>query len=506
MKLRILTLAGSILACLLSVNNLFGQSSLMQAALEAEKRAQEIKAQEAERYARVLDSRNLEQYNEFIRDYPRSKNTVEIKKRAAEMELWQNASASNTVPAYQNYLNKTEYHWFDDSATSGISRIRKAEEKRDWEAVCQVGTIAAYRNYLKQKPTSAYRAEAEKAINRLEGAEAWKRVRFTGDKEVLEAFVDQYPHADETAEARLRLHEIYGQEYYDQLDFRKAYTEFSYFSSRDRVSYENRGAYDAVMEWKAFTLLDSDSSERALNAFLSKYPNSPYKTQVNNLLAIVKAKALDNYASEYDYNQIRKYASDSETRQTVESYIASNKSKQKTLEKNARRRQRNLNGGLFNMGIEFLDLGWNGESEDSWSIYYYNLGASVRIGNFASRAQFACGLKLGVMSYYSQDYDSYSDYTSLVQKRSFHMPVYAQLKVNLFKLSSSSRFFISGQYQYNAVRDNIIENTMSWGAGAGFAWKHLDWLFYYREEFGNDYWINQNQHFFGTSLIYYFKL
>ena len=159
------------------------------------------------------------------------------------------------------------------------------------------------------------------------------------------------------------------------------------------------------------------------------------------------------------------------------------------------------------MGIEFLDLGWNGESDDSRSIYYYNFGASIRIGNFASRAQFACGLKLGAISYYSQESDDYySEHTSLSQETVFHMSVYAQLKVNLFKLSSSSRFFISGQYQYNAVRDNLVENTMSWGAGAGIAWKHLDWLFYYRQEFGNNYWINQNWHFFGTSLIYYFKL
>lgn len=182
MKLRILILVVSVLAGLLSVNDLFGQSSLMKAALEAEKRAKEIKSQEAERYAKVLDSRNLEQYNEFIRDYPRSKNTVEIKKRIAEMELWQMASTSNTVSAYQNYLSKTKYHWFDDSATLGISRIRKAEEKRDWEAVCRIGTITAYQNYLKQKPMSAYREDAEKIINRLKGAEAWKSIRFTSDK------------------------------------------------------------------------------------------------------------------------------------------------------------------------------------------------------------------------------------------------------------------------------------------------------------------------------------
>lgn len=62
----------------------------------------------------------------------------------------------------------------------------------------------------------------------------------------------------------------------------------------------------------------------------------------------------------------------------------------------------------------------------------------------------------------------------------------------------------SGQYQYNAVRDDLVENTMSWNAGVGIAWRHLDWLFYYRQEFGSNYLINQN--FFGTSLIYYFKL
>ena len=45
-------------------------------------------------------------YEQYITDYPRGKNTIEIKKRAEEIKLCNKAKQINTIPAYEEYLTK----------------------------------------------------------------------------------------------------------------------------------------------------------------------------------------------------------------------------------------------------------------------------------------------------------------------------------------------------------------------------------------------------------------
>lgn len=519
MKFKIQITIGIILACLFSANNLYGQSNLMEIAEQAKQRAKVLKQQEPERYRKVIDSRDLEAYKQYIRDYPRSENTVEIKKRIAEIELWQSAESNNTIDDYNDYLSKTQYHWFDDQAKDAIYRIMRKIEEAEWLQVSRIGTIEAFEKYIQDNPNSSYREDAERAINRMEGEKAWMLIKNSSDRAKIQDFVDKYPNATkELAAARLILCQLKGKEYYEQGDLRMAYNEFSSILDRNAITPENRDAYEATMEWHAFMQLNAESSKADINYFITKYPNSKYMTQVNNLLAIAQAKELSLTSSEYDYNKIRELVTDPNTRKIVESHIASNAQKRQEYQKKLRRSLRDMNGGLFNMGVEFLDMGWSGAASDlGLSVYYYDIGAMIRLGNYASPVQFACGVKFGLMrntgtietnSGYGYDYDyGYDDYTSTSYDESlFHMPTYAQLKVNLFKVSQASRFFISGQYQYNIVYDDRLENDMAWGAGCGFAWKNIDWLFYYRQDIGHNDFIGSNQYFIGTSLTYYFKL
>ena len=126
------------------------------------------------------------------------------------------------------------------------------------------------------------------------------------------------------------------------------------------------------------------------------------RRKVKNYLAIVKAKNLSDYASEYRYDEVRALATDEKTRQTVEGYITANRNAQKERERERRRWRREENGGLVNMGLQFLDFGWNGKGSGE-NIICYDLGLYLRFGNFADRVQFSVGLEPGLVAY-NEDY------------------------------------------------------------------------------------------------------
>ena len=185
-----------------------------------------------------------------------------------------------------------------------------------------------------------------------------------------------------------------------------------------------------------------------------------------------------------------------------------NKKKQKDRRNALKSWERNQNGGIINFGLDFLDIGLNGAYDDC-TLWYYNVGLMLRIGNFKDRVQFAFGFKPGIFGY-TEEVSSggyYYDYYSTENRTAFHMPIVGQLKLNLFKITDNSRFFIYGKYQYNAIRVEDIEAEMAWGAGGGVAWKHFDMALYYRQDIGSvRNWDYNNQHYVGISMIYYWQL
>ena len=489
-----------------SLSNTMEAQSLMQTAKKAEQRAKELKQQESARYNAILDSKDLSKYNQFINDYPRGSKTPEIRKRAQEVKSWNDAKNQNTIASYEQYLNNTNYHWYDNEANQSIRSIKQKTEKDKWDKVVAINTISSYQNYIQNNSTSGYKQDAEKAINRLQGQQAWNRIKSTENISELQNFISSYPHAVEVSTAMAKLHELKGVQHYNEGNLGSAYSEFSNLT-RDKISYSNRKAYDDVMEYNEYSKLGYYASEAALLSFMRKYPNSKYTDDVSNKIAVAKARNFGDYASSYDYNQALSYAKDSYTRNSVQSYISMNKKKQKERRNALKSLERKQNGGSVNLGLDLLDLGLNG-ADDDCTLWYYNVGLMFRFGNFKDRVQFAIGLKPGLFVYTEEVYSGgYYDYYDSENRAAFHMPIVGQLKLNLFNTSENSRFFIYGKYQYNAIRVEDIEAKMSWGVGCGIAWKHFDWALYYRQDIGSgrnlDY---KNQHYVGMSMIYYWQL
>lgn len=481
--------------------------SLMQTAKKAEQRAKELKEQENTRYSEIIDSRDLTKYELFINDYPKSQNTKEIIKRANEIKMWNDAKVKNTIPAYEGYLHSTSYHWYDQAANEAIIGIKKASERQAWEKVVMTNTIEAYQTYLKDNPSSGFRKNAEDAIARMQAEDTWKKVKNSNNIDELQEFIKTYPNSQEASIASVKVHELLGVKYYNNNNMEAAYNEFSKIEKTQMASVNWR-AYDEVMEYKEFMKLGAYASEGELFAFLNKYPNGRHYSQVCDKIALAKVRNLGYNSSESDYAKALSYAREEGTKKLIQSYIVSNKKQKANREKEIRKYQRKQNGGLFNLGFDFMDIGFNGDEE----IYYYNFGLLLRLGNFKDRMQMAIGVKPGFIRYekYSNNYDDYFDYYYEEYEDNntqFHMPVICQLKLNLFNFSENSRFFIYGKYHYNLLRAKEVEGEMSWGIGCGFAWKHFDWSFYYRKDIGRiDNYDLKMPDFWGMSMIYYWQL
>lgn len=491
----------AILALTFSAPHSYAQS-LRDRARQSREQSKELKAQEESRYSEAIDSRNLEIYEKYIADYPFSSKTDEIRNRANEIKSWNSAKATNTIPAYEKYLRNTKYNWFDTEANAGITELRRIAEKKAWEKVAAVNTLDAYNSYLKKNPGTPYRDDAEHAIRVLRAKEEWPLIAETGTIEQYRAFIAAYPDTDEAIPAGERVTEWEANELYKNGKLAEAYDKFTSVKSV-AIRTEYMPAFRAAEEYNWFSQLSNDSRTDILENFMNKYPNSPYMNDVRNYYAVALAKQFDKTSTDNDYDRALSYAGNSVTKAAVNSNIERSKHQRSAWQSQLKAWEREDNGGAVQFGIEFTDWGfgkYKSESTDDEidaTKMYYNVGLMLRFGNYNDWIQCMLGIKPGVIGYMT----SGSGYEE--EKWKFHMPAFARLKLNVAKTSDESRFYLMGDYQYNLVREELLEGKMSWAAGVGFAWKHVDLSVYYRRELQTE--IN-NPWAIGISATYFIKL
>jgi len=478
----------------------------------AKQRNQELaerQRMEKSNYEKACQKNTLAAYNEYLSMYPKGNYVQDVRKRVAEIErkneqdLYDYAAKVETAQAYEAYLKKYPNGRFAQEARGRL------EDMELWKKAKSANTIAAYRNYLSTSKNKSFAQLANDAITDLESKDAWNAIKQSSSKSVIENFIQKYPKSSCLPEANKRLNELTAVELYGQGDLQHAYDKFEAAGGRYSLEYSNRSKYDECLEYVEYKKLNSYTKESDLLAFLKKYPSSRYYDQVSNMVAIAKAKNFSMYASPYTFNEAMSYAKDKTTKNTVQSYIDNTKKSYSQYKRQQRHKRVMANGGYVKFGLEIMDLAFAGTtSGEGQSTMYYNMGLSVKFGNYKAPVQFEVGIKPGVVhtefeswyhgSYYDYDYG----YETSETKTFFHMPVYAKLKLNICD-AGRSKFYIAGLGTYNAVRDKQLENEYSLGGGAGFAWKKWDWFaLYYKQDLENDYHLEDK--FIGTSFVYYF--
>lgn len=413
---------------------------------------------EKQRYELACTKGTLEAFQEYIKLYPKGKYVTDVKNRIEDYNLWSQALKLNTIEAYNNYINSSKFKSFKD--------------------------------------------EANEAIKELQSKEKWESIKLSKSIYEIERFVRDYPKSSCIDKAKKRIHELNGVNYYTANDLLNAYKEFNNAGGRSALELTNQSKFDKCQEYWDYNNLTDYSTEEKLISFLNKYPSGRYSNEVSNKVAMSKAKSLTMYSGNYSYNEALGFAKDETTRNIVKRYYEARQKEYSQYKKEQRRIKRRRNGGIVNFGIEFMDLAFNPSMYDDTDIdidyvMYYNIGLGIKFGNYKSPVQFEIGAKPGLVLY-TLWYD-YEDET----KTSFHLPLYARLKLGLWS-GYSSKWYIDGVGYYNAIKESFLENDYSVSVGFGVSWRHWDWrILYYKQDIGTTH-IYQDYNFLGTSFSYYF--
>lgn len=426
-------------------------------AKQRQKEIAEMQRVEKVKYEKACQNGTVDSYKEYLKIYPKGRYVSEVNSLIADYDLWSKAKAANTIEAYNSFIQKSQF--------------------------------------------KSYFAKANEAISELKSIAVWQKVASGDDIKEVESFIREFPNSSCVSVAKKRIHELQAVAFFKEGNYTKSYFEFNEAGGRSNIDFANRETYDKCLEYHDYSMLNNFSTQTELQSYMTKYPNSQYFNNVSNMMAISKAKSLNMYSDESSYNIVLRYVKDEGTRNTIQTYIMNSKKSNSAYKKQQRKSRIKANGGYVNFGIEILDIGWNGISPDRYlDVGYYNVGASVRFGNFKSPVQLELGIKPGVIFWNFADEDSYNDYEVETE---FHMPVYAKLKINIFNSDEYSKVYISGLAMYNAIRDEYLENEISIGGGAGIAWRHWDWLIlYYKQDLENIY--GNDDKLIGTSVAYYF--
>lgn len=407
-----------------------------------------------------------------------------------------------TVNAYRDYLRRYEKEKY--VLQEHIMDIKnRIVDYDDWSKAKAKHTISAYQSYIKESKYNSYETEANEAITDIKSVDEWNRIKNNTDISNINKFLANFPKSSRKTEAQSRIYELTAVNYYKLGDLVNAHRNFIKIDRKYSIATENRILNQKSEEYYEYDNIRDSSSEITLLAYLDKYPNSDYYNEVSNMVAVYKAKEFKYNTPQSSFNSALKYANNDNTRREVQKYIKSAKDRKAQI-------NRFQNGGTILFGLEPIDFGLNLASSHEGNFkYYYNVGLSVKIGNYKDPLQFEIGVKPGALiiedsnNYDNYDYYDYYDDSNDNEDIKFHMPAYARLKVNLISLLDDSKIYISGLGFYNAIRDRNYENEFSVGGGIGMAWRHWDWqILYYKQDL--EATNGRKNQMIGTSLIYYF--
>jgi hypothetical protein len=120
---------------------------------------------------------------------------------------WDKATAVNTLPAYQTFLQK---HATDTHADDAQARIAQLQDDADWSMAQADNSEKSFGDYLQQHASGAHVAAAQDRLTLLQREVAWKSAEATGTAEAMRTFLEKYPQSLQADEAKQKLAALEG--------------------------------------------------------------------------------------------------------------------------------------------------------------------------------------------------------------------------------------------------------------------------------------------------------
>ena len=244
-------------------------------------------------------------------------------------------------------------------ATDVKNRI---EDYNQWSEAVKTNTIEAYNNYIDSSKFKSFKENAIEAITELQSVDKWKSIQSSKNIAEIEMFMKTYPKSSCIDSAQKRIHELNGVDFYLANDLINAYQEFNKAGGKYTLEQVNQSKFDECQEYWDYNNLTSYSTEEKLLSFLRKYPSGKYSNEISNRIAISKAKSFTMYSGDITFNEALGYAKDETTKNLVKRYVESSKRAYSQHKKQMRKARVKANGGYVQFGLELLDFGWNGIS------------------------------------------------------------------------------------------------------------------------------------------------
>ena len=119
---------------------------------------------------------------------------------------WATAARTNTVAAYEAFMERHPDDPHKDEATAYVLQL---QDDAEWKLAQSGNSVASYAKYLQSDPRGTHAGEARLHMEGLERANAWKGVQAGGSAADLRAFLQKYPLGSEADEARRKLESLH---------------------------------------------------------------------------------------------------------------------------------------------------------------------------------------------------------------------------------------------------------------------------------------------------------
>jgi len=184
---------------------------------------------EREAWSKTNRKNTIEEYENYVKQFPKSDNVQEAKERLyklveaenkayqerlvqEEQEAWEKALRLNSENSYRVYLSSYPNHLHTDEAKERLSKLVEAENKTyqerlvqeeqgAWEKALRLNSENSYRVYLSSYPNHLHTDEAKEKRE-------WKSVEKKDDILSYKKFIKNYSYSNNIEKARVRIKEL----------------------------------------------------------------------------------------------------------------------------------------------------------------------------------------------------------------------------------------------------------------------------------------------------------
>lgn len=430
-------------------------------------------------------TRLLAAIGEGSRFYAKARQLLQECEEKAEAQLerertaYEAACSMGTVAALQDFISaypNSEYR------TPAQQRI---DDHQLWHQAKSSNTINAYRHYLATSVFKAYQKEAEKAISDINALQEWQHIKNTKSVAILEDYLQRYPSSPDDNAARYLLAILKGELCYQEGNHSNAISYYEDAMRRQTLTDAPKAHYEELLLEKEYLSVKDSENEEVLVRFFSKLTaSSPYYREMSNRIAIVKAKKLSGYSSDYNYAEALRYANDSYTRTQVNGYINYAKKRkheirhEELVRAHKRWWKRNFMVG-WHLGADMLE-----ETLSLRSGLRFRLGTSRDVFNINIGADYVYQAIWDMV--YESPYDSQKTFKAYPISHQIAVPL--TIKLNLTGGHSKSCMYIgcAAEWAYTLVEDDNFKGltndySIAIDPQLGFNLNKVDWGFYYRK-------------------------